>query len=252
MEYDIGLLLILVAVGVIAGGINTVAGGGSNLTLPVLMMLGLPADVANATNRVAVVLQCVVGVRGFKQHDMLDVPAIIPILVPNLLGGIIGAIAAAIMPTVALKPILLIAILTMSVIILVRPTFIAPPYGTPVKNVRHNRGAWWTLFIAGIYGGFVQAGVGFILLGALAGGLRYDLVRANALKMICSLSFTLVALLIFIYFGQVRWLPGLILALGTMFGTWITVRFAVHAKQSTIKWLLFVMTVCSCLAAWLF
>ncbi len=249
MEYDVTLLFILAAVGVIAGGINTIAGGGSNLTLPLLMLLGLPADVANATNRVAVALQCVVGVRGFNQHGRLDVPAIMPILVPNLLGGVIGSVTAALMPALALKPILLGTIITMSVIILVRPSFIAPPDGTPIKDVRQNRGAWWTLFIAGIYGGFVQAGVGFILLAALAGGLRYDLVRANALKMVCSLSFTLVALVVFIYFDQVRWVPGLILAAGTMFGAWITVRFAVRAKQNTIKWFLFVMTLCSCVAA---
>lgn len=252
MDYNIALLFALAAVGVLAGGINTIAGGGSNLTLPVLMLLGLPADVANGTNRVAVALQCVVGVRGFKKYDRLDVPAIVPILIPNLLGGVLGAFAAALMPTVALKPILLGTIIAMSIIMLVRPNFIAPEYGTPVKDVRKSRGAWWTLFLAGIYGGFVQAGVGFILLAALAGGLRYDLVRANALKMVCSLSFTLVALVIFIYFDQVRWAPGLILAVGTMLGTWLTVKFAVHAKQSTIKWFLFAMTLCSCVAAWLF
>ncbi len=252
MHYDPFLLVILAVMGVLAGGINTIAGGGSNLTLPVLMLLGLPADLANGTNRVAVALQCIVGVRGFRQHDRLDVPAIVPILVPSLLGGLIGALLAALLPPLALKPILLGTIISMSVIILVRPGFIAPPEGTPVKDVRESRGAWWTLFFAGIYGGFVQASVGFILLAALAGGLRYDLVRANALKMVCSLSFTLVALAIFIYFDQVRWVPGLVLALGTMTGAWITVRFAVKAKQSTIKWFLFVMTLCSCLAAWFF
>lgn len=252
MTYDLTLLFVLAAMGVLAGGINTIAGGGSNLTLPVLMLLGLPADVANGTNRVAVALQCIVGVRGFRKHDRLDTPAIIPILVPSLLGGVLGALVAALLPPIALKPILLGTILTMSVIILLRPGFIAPPDGTPVKDVRDSRGAWWTLFLAGLYGGFVQAGVGFILLAALAGGLRYDLVRANAMKMVCSLAFTLVALVIFLYFDQVRWVPGLILAVGNMLGTWVTVHFAVKAKQSTIKWFLFVMTLCSCVAALVF
>ncbi len=252
MDYNIPLLFVLALVGFLAGGINTVAGGGSNLTLPVLMLLGLPPDVANGTNRVAVVLQCVVGVRGFRQHGRLDVPAIWPILIPNLLGGVIGAVAAAMMPPVALKPLLLGTIITMSVIILVRPHFLAPPEGTPVVAVSESRGSWWGLFVAGIYGGFVQAGVGFILLAVLAGGLRYDLVRANALKMVCSLAFTLVALLIFIYFDQVRWAPGLILAGGTMLGAYLTVKFAVRARQSTIKWFLFAMTLCSCGAALIF
>lgn len=252
MEYNVPLLFVLAAMGFLAGGINTIAGGGSNLTLPVLMLLGLPADVANGTNRVAVALQCVVGIRGFKQHDRLDVPAIMPILLPNLIGGVIGSLAAAVTPPTALKPLLLGTIILMSVIILVRPNFIAPPEGTPVIAVSESRGAWWTLLLAGVYGGFVQAGVGFILLAALAGGLRYDLVRANALKMVCSLGFTLIALVVFIYFDQVRWMPGLILAAGTMVGAWLSVKFAVRAKQSTIKWFLFGMTLCSCLAALIF
>jgi uncharacterized membrane protein YfcA len=131
-----------------------------------------------------------------------------------------------------------------------------PPYlgpdGTPVVDVRDNRGAWWMLRFAGIYSGFVQAGVGFILLAALAGGLRYDLVRANALKMVCSLGSTLIALGVFLYFDMIRWVPGLVLAAGTMLGAWASVKFAVRAKQSTIKWFLFVMTLCSCVAALVF
>lgn len=252
MDYDITLLIILTIVGFLAGGINTIAGGGSNLTLPVLMLLGLPADVANGTNRVAVALQCIVGIRGFNSHGRLDVPAITPILVPTLAGGAIGAIAAAIIPPVALKPILLGTIITMSLLILLRPGFVTPPAGTPVLNVSDSRTAWWSLLLAGIYGGFVQAGVGFILLAALSGVLRYDLVRANALKMVCSLGFTLVALGVFIYFDQVRWMPGLILAAGTMLGAWLCVKFAVNASQRTIKWVLFLMTVCSCVAALIF
>jgi uncharacterized membrane protein YfcA len=98
MEYDITLLVVLALVGIVAGGINTVAGGGSNLTLPVLMLLGLPADVANGTNRVAVALQCVVGIRGFRNHDRLDEAAILPILVPTLIGGVFGSLAAAVIP----------------------------------------------------------------------------------------------------------------------------------------------------------
>ncbi|MDX1491984.1 MAG: sulfite exporter TauE/SafE family protein [Pseudohongiellaceae bacterium] len=252
MEYDIVLLITLSLMGFLAGCINTVAGGGSNLTLPILMLLGLPADVANGTNRVAVALQCIVGIRGFKNHDRLDVPAIVPILIPNLLGGVIGAITAALIPAITLKPLLLGTILTMSVVILVKPNFIAPPHGTPALSVKDNKMAWWGLFLAGVYGGFVQAGVGFILLAALAGGLRYDLARANALKLVCSLGFTVLALGVFIAFDQVRWLPGLILAIGTMLGAWVSVRFAVKAKQSTVKWVLFGMTLCSCGAALLF
>ena len=92
--------------GFFAGGINTVAGGGSNLTLPALMMLGIPADIANGTNRISITLQCLVGLRGYDKHEALDRPALVPILVPTIAGGVIGAVAAALLPNLYLKPVL--------------------------------------------------------------------------------------------------------------------------------------------------
>lgn len=252
VDLSITSILILCVTGFIAGGINTVAGGGSNLTLPTLMMLGLPADIANGTNRVSILLQCVVGIAGFDKHESLDRPAIIPILIPSIIGGVCGAIAAVLIPNLYLKPILLTTILSFSMIILLRPSLISPAPGTPTRSPNQHRGAWWGLFAAGVYGGFVQAGVGFILLAALAGGLRYDLLRANALKTVCALAFTLVALLIFIAFDQVSWAPGLILALGSMTGAHVAVKLAVRASPNSIKWFLFLMTLCAVIGGFVF
>lgn len=247
--YDPAMLALLCLAGFVAGGINTIAGGGSNLTLPMLIVLGLPADVANGTNRVGVLLQCVVSTAGFDKYRTLDRPAIGPILVPTLLGGLCGALLAAMLPGLYLKPLLLGTILIMSVVILVKPGTIAPPPGAPVRSPGENPGAWLGLFGAGVYGGFVQAGVGFILLAALAGGLRYDLLRANALKTVCVLAFTAIAMVVFIIFDQVWWVPGLILAAGTMLGAHFTVKIAIGVAQSTLKWFLFAMTLVACLAA---
>ncbi len=250
--YDPVILALLCLAGFVAGGINTVAGGGSNLTLPVLMMLGLPADIANGTNRVGVLLQCVVGVAGFDRHNTLDRPAIGPILVPTVLGGGCGAVAAALLPGLYLKPLLLGTILTMSVVILVKPATLAPPPGSTARSPGDNPIAWLGLFGAGVYGGFVQAGVGFILLAALAGGLRYDLLRANALKTVCALAFTAVALAVFILFDQIRWVPGLVLAAGSMLGAHLAVRIAVKVPQVWLKWCLFMMTLAACLGGLLY
>ena len=98
----------------------------------------------------------------------------------------------------------------------------------------------------------MQAGVGFILIAALAGTLRYDLVRTNALKVVCTLAFTVIALVVFIVRDQVLWLPGLVLACGTMAGAQIAVKFAIRAKAETLKWFLFIMTICGSAAALLF
>jgi len=228
-----------------------VAGGGSNLTLPALMILGLPADIANGTNRVAIALQCLVGLAGYDKHETLDRSALVPILIPSAAGGICGAIAAALMPNLYLKPILLGTILLMALIILIRPEIVAP-LGNKNLSPSDSRGAWWGLFAAGVYGGFVQAGVGFILLAALAGGLRYDLLRANALKTACALAFTSVSLVVFIAFGQVWWIPGLILAAGSMLGAHLAVKIAVRASPESIKWFLFVMTMCAVVAGLVF
>jgi len=249
MDYSIGYFVILIFTGFIAGIINTLAGGGSNLTLPALMLTGMPADVANATNRVGVLLQCAVGVKGFHRHGKLDSQDMLLVLIPSLLGGLIGSLAVVAIPVVVLKPLLLGTMITMALIILIFPSVVAPPEGTPTKKVKDSPLAWLGLFFAGIYGGFVQAGVGFILIVTLAGALRYDLVRTNALKVLCSLAFTFLALVIFIADDLVLWIPGLVLACGTMMGAQVAVKFALNVSQKVLRWFLFLMTLVACAAA---
>ena len=84
-------ILALVGTGLVAGFINTVAGGGSTLTLPLLMFLGLPANVANGTNRIAILLQNVVGVNTFRNKKVLNLTSDYKLAVPAILGSILGA-----------------------------------------------------------------------------------------------------------------------------------------------------------------
>ena len=90
-----------------------------------------------------------------------------------------------------------------------------------------------------------------MLIAAIAGSLRYDLVRTNALKMLCTIGFTLVALSVFIVRGQVQWVPGLVLACGTMLGAHYSVKLAIKVSQKALKWFLFIMTLFACGAAML-
>jgi len=243
LEMSWGFAALLLSTGVIAGVINTLAGGGSNLTLPALMVMGMPPEVANATNRIGVFAQSVVGAKAFDQHDMLERSDLWPILWPTLIGAALGGGFASYMPSGLLKPLLLGTMLCMAVVILLKPSVVSPPIGVKPYTVAERPSAWWVLLAAGFYGGFVQAGVGFILIAALAGSLRYDLVRANALKMLCTGFFTLVALGIFIARDQVEWIPGLVLALGTMVGARLGVGFALTVSQKTLKWFLLLMTI---------
>ena len=139
----------------------------------------------------------------------------------------------------------------MAVIILVRPDSLSPPEGTPVRKLQHTPVAIVALFLAGVYGGFVQAGVGFILIAALAGGLRYDLVRHIDLKAVGTGLVSGVALLVFGFRDHVSWAPGLLLAMGTVTGALVSVRFAIKVKQNTLKWLLLIMVSITCGAAML-
>jgi len=241
-EMTIGYGLLLVVLGLVAGVINTLAGGGSNLTIPALMISGMPPDVANATNRVGVMMQGMTGLKQFHAKGKLPTGDLKGILIPTLVGGLLGGALASYAPAYLLKPALLLTMLGMAAVMLFKPSVVIPDAGTPVKRVDETPGAWMALFAAGFYGGFVQAGVGFVLIAALAGTLRYDIVSTNALKILCTVAFTAVALALFIYNDQVAWVPGLLLAVGSTVGAWLGVNIAIDIKPKTMKWFLFIMT----------
>lgn len=251
-EFSYLLLGLLGLTGIAAGFINTLAGGGSMLTLPVMMMMGMPADIANGTNRVGVLFQSLTAMRGFDKENKLESTAILPMLVPTLVGAIVGAVAASVLPVTFLKPVLLVTMVVMALVMLVKPDMVAPLQGTQAHKLRDKPSAVTGLFLAGVYGGFIQAGVGFILLAALAGGLRYDLVRANALKTVATAVFSGLALAVFVFMGQVSWIPGLVLAVGSMIGAALSVRFAISVSQTVLKWILFIMVSITCAMAMLF
>lgn len=252
MDFEISVfsVVLLAGAGYLAGFINTIAGGGSMLTLPAFMMLGLPADIANGTNRVGILLQSLAGTRGFYRAGKLEPSHIVPTLLPTLVGSLAGSLLASYLPVAWLKPSLLFTMIAMAILMLVQPSIVAPPAGTRAYALGDRPIAWIGLFAAGLYGGFVQAGVGFLLIAALAGGLRYDLVRTNALKMAITAALTVIALVVFIARDQVLWVPGLIMAVGTVIGAMTSVKFAIAVPQSVLKWSLFAMVVASCVGAW--
>ncbi|WP_281648088.1 sulfite exporter TauE/SafE family protein [Parendozoicomonas sp. Alg238-R29] len=249
--YELTLVngIALLLAGVVAGFINTIAGGGSMLTLPALMLLGMPADIANATNRVGVMFQSITGLKGFHKEKKLDTGAMVSIVVPTLIGSAVGAVLASWLPVDVLKPVLLGSMVAIALVMVMKPSTMRPT-GEHVRTITSHPQAAIGLFLAGVYGGFLQAGVGFMLLAALAGSLRYDLVRANALKILCTGAFTAVALGIFIWNDLILWVPGLILALGSSVGAHFSVKFAVTASQKTLSWILFVMVLLASGAAW--
>jgi len=233
--------ILVVAVGIVAGIVNTLAAGGSLLTLPVLMALGLPPNVANGTNRIAIFLQNIVGVTSFHREKIMDFPSGFRVGIPAALGAIAGAFIAVNLNDAAMK--LAIA----GVMILVFFVILLRPNRWINSHESHPPIPYWVqvivFFFIGIYGGFIQAGVGFFLLTGLVLGAGFELVKANALKLFVILLYTPLALLIFFLHRDVHLWMGLLLAAGNMGGAVIGTRIAVKWGAVFIRWFVLVAIV---------
>jgi len=226
-------LVLLVVTGLVAGALNVVAGGGSFLTLPVLLFLGLPAGVANATNRVGVLAQNVSGVWGFHRHGALDWAWALRASAPSVLGAGLGAWLALRVPDFAFTRLLSLTMLAVTLWSIWRNRSGAARPATARHEGRPPDGgplAMLGFFAVGIYGGFIQAGVGFFLL-ALTTAAGLDLIRGNAVKLLSVLLMTVLSLLIFGGAGAVNWPLGAALAVGNFLGGLIGVRMAVLKGQ---------------------
>lgn len=227
----------IIAVGIIAGFINTLAGSGSLLTLPLLMFLGLPANVANGTNRVGVLLQSMVGAFSFRKQKVFDFNEGTILLLPATIGSLIGAIIAVDLNEKVMESIIGGLLAFMFVVILIKPEKWIKAQAGKIDNKPRLVNIVISFFI-GIYGGFIQAGVGFFLLAWLVLGVGADLVKANALKVFIVMGFTVVALVVFFINRQVDLKIGLILAAGNMVGAWIAARTAVSWGPRFVRWVL--------------
>ena len=227
----------LFVIGFIAAIINVIAAGGSFLTLPLLLFLGLPATLANGTNRVGVLAQNVSAVMGFHRHQVLPLKWSLQVSVPAVIGAAIGVWAALNVPELAFRRILSIVMLTMTLGTLLHKSLKGAPRAEPQR-------AWhWSMvigfFLMGLYGGFLQAGVGFLAL-ALTTLAGLDLVRGNAVKVFTVMLLTILSLSVFAGTGNVDWPAGIALGLGNFLGGVIGVRLAVLKGH---KWLEHVVTV---------
>jgi len=236
---------ILVIAGVLVGFINTLAGSGSLISLPLLMYLGLPANVANGTNRVAILLQSAVGTGSFLKQKVIRVKDGIWLSVPAVVGAVIGALFAVDLNENVLRKVIGGLMVVMVLLMILKPeAWLKGKAG--YSHARPGILQIAIFFAIGLYGGFIQAGIGFFLLGGLVLGAGMDLMKANALKNMIVLLYTPFALAIFIWNGQVDWVIGLTLAAGNMAGAWIAAHMAV--KRGT-KFIRIIMLVVISLAA---
>jgi uncharacterized membrane protein YfcA len=238
LSHDFTTVLILFGVGIVSGTINVIAGGGSMITLPVLILLGLPPNVANGTNRVAILAQNVGATWSFHRLGLISGPWLRLAVPPALVGALLGTWAALNIGDLAFQRILALVLVLAAGWIVWRPM---APGVEPNRLPPEGKKRWLLILLfsgLGFYGGFIQAGMGFIAL-AVTTGFGLDLIRSNAVKVTLVLAFTPLALGIFAYNGRVDWLTGFVLAGGTFLGALIGVRLQVLKGQ---KWVRGVLT----------
>lgn len=236
--------------GLLGGFVNTLAGGGSLVTLPALLLLGLPADVANATNRVGVLAQSLIAARGLGRDPRLAAVSKPWVMAPPVAGSLVGAWIAAQTPAAVLKPILVATLIVIACTLVWKPdALVTGEAATTPLDPRARRWGVPGLFLIGVYGGFLQVGVGIFLLLFLAAVLHYDLVLGNGLKSLVVAAVTMIALGVFVVERQVWWLPGLAMSAAQMAGAQLGVRFAVARGQDAIRKVVFVAVIASCVAA---
>lgn len=242
MFLEVWKIPLTLLVGLVAGFMNTMAGGGSLLTLPLLIFLGLPSAVANGTNRVAIEVQNILAVLGFRSKGVGDFRLSIQFALPAVAGAWVGARIAIDIPDLLFRRVLAVVMLLVLGLILWNPTRRLRGSEAPLTP-RRRLAAVVAFFLVGVYGGFLQAGVGFLLMATLVGITGLDLVRVNAHKVFIVAVYTLLALAVFAVDGKVDWLVGLVLAAGNGAGGWIAGRLAVTKGERWIKPVLVVAVV---------
>jgi uncharacterized membrane protein YfcA len=237
--------VLLLVVGAVAGVINTMAGGGSLLVLPVLIGLGLPPGVANGSSRLAVATQSAVAVATFHRRGVRSHGLSVRLAGPMIGGALLGSYSITLLDDRLFRPLLGLVLLVWAVLLVVKPDrFLRPPDEAREPNAT----SYVLAFVVGLYGGALQAAVGFLLIALLSGQLGYDLVRANSIKVTLVLLYTLVVLPVFLFAEQIAWVPALVLAVGTMAGAWLGAHWQLQKGSAVVRWFVLVMVVISGIA----
>ena len=221
--------LFLVVGGLFAGAINTVAGGGSMLTVPLLVLAGVPGNAANGSNRVGILTSNVAAVATFRRLGVDGLRHASRVVVPVVLGGLIGSFAVGrVLDDDAFERVFGLLMIPLVILSVRRPTNATEEHAWSTAKVVI------VFLLIGIYGGAFQAGVGLVLLAALTRS-GFDLVMSNSIKVIVNTAVTVVALPVFILNGDVEWVPALVLAAGFVVGGWLGAQASFRGGEVLIR-----------------
>ena len=238
---DITNILLLFGVGLIAGVINTLAGGGSLLTLPALIFLGLPPNIANATNRIGVFFNGLMSWGGYHSKGVKAEKYDLWLGATSFIGAVLGSYVAVDIKGETFNRILA-AIIVFIVAYMVFGKRLQS--GDRVKTTKKSKIIGLiTFFFIGIYGGFIQAGVGYLIIASMSFIHNYGMVKINMIKSLTVLIYTLSALGVFIYSGLINWELGLALAAGNGAGGWLTSRWSTKVNEKYIRYFVMVTAI---------
>jgi hypothetical protein len=233
LDIEFWQLALLTLTGVAAGFLNVMAGGGSLLSVPVMLFLGVPGPVANGTNRISIIAQNIVAVRTFFRRGFSDFRLSLTLTAFAIPGAILGAMVGVELDGVWFERVL--AAVMIGVLILMQ----LPGGKRAGPSLELTQGRWWAghllMFGAGCWGGFIQIGVGFILMPILNRVMGLDLVRTNMHKVFIALTYNLVAVAIFASLVSIHWAFGLALALGNAVGGYFGARFSISGGEVWIQ-----------------
>jgi hypothetical protein len=231
------LYILVIVVGIFVGFINTLAGSGSLITLPLLIFLGLDPNTANGTNRLALFLQSLSAVSGFKKNNIFQIKEGIFYAIPAVIGAVGGALIAVETKPQILNYIIAVLLVAMLILLLFNPQRWIKP-GDKGEHSKPNVARFLLFLAIGIYAGFLHAGVGFFWIASLVLGAGYDLVKANAIKMFIVMLYMPITVGIFALNGQVNYSLGLLLGSGTIIGARIAVVTSVKKGSPFIRYVL--------------
>ena len=243
--------LLITVVGFIAGFVNTLAGGGSIITLPAMILVGLDPTVANATNRLGIMLSALSAAAGFKSKKVSVMPFSLYLGLAATIGAVIGAMIAVEFDKRLFNKVLAIIMIIIVVLMILQPRI---KRAISVERLS-GKPLWFTLMIfllLGVYGGFINAGMGLLMILWLNLFNGLDLIRTNATKVLVTAIYTSAALAVFIWNDLIDWLSGLLLAFGNMVGGWIAARLSVKKGEGFIRAALLVMVVLMAVKLWFF
>ena len=232
LEIELWKIGLLFVTGVVSGWINVLAGGGSILSVPVMVFLGMPGPVANGTNRIGIIAQNIFAVWGFFRKGFSDFRLSVSLAVCAAFGAFFGAMLGTRLDGVWFERAL--AIIMLGVVALMMT-------GIGQKKLKNegeprNLALGHVLMVgAGFWGGFIQIGVGFILMPILNRVMGLDLVRTNMHKVFIALCFSLVALAVFATQVEIQWVLGVALAAGFAVGGWLGANAAIAKGEALIK-----------------